>query len=176
MHEPKRPLRILFLCRDNSCRSIMAEAILRRMAGPFEAYSAGSHPSGRVDPPTRSMLSAMGHDMWPLRSKSWAEFATTRSVEMDFVFTVCDRTVGEQCPAWPGQPITAHWSVADPTAADGNDAERGLALREAYFLLATRLSVFVSLPFASLDRMALTNRVAAIGRLRTLKSMDNLVA
>jgi protein-tyrosine-phosphatase len=176
MSDPKRPLRILFLCRDNSCRSIMAEAILSAMNGPFEAYSAGSHPIGRIDPQTRSMLSALGHDMWPLRSKSWAEFATTRSMEMDFVFTVCDRAVGEQCPAWPGQPITAHWSVADPTTAEGNEAQRGLALREAYVLLTTRLSVFVNLPFASLDRMALANRVSAIGRMRTLQSTDNLVA
>jgi len=144
----------------------MAEAILRDMDNRFEAFSAGSKPAVEIDTATRLMLSSLGHDTGPLHPKGWTEFATIEAPALDFVFTVCDQEAGEICPTWPGNPVTAHWSIPDPTLAKGNAAERALALRETYKMLAQRISLFVSLPFERLDRIALTNRLAAIGRLR----------
>lgn len=165
---PSQPFRTLFLCRENACRSIMAEAILRDMDDRFEVFSAGSHPAAAIDPDTRLLLGSLGHDTAPLRTKSWASFATSTAPALDFVFTVCDRTMGEICPSWPGDPITTHWSIPDPTLAQGNTAERALARCEVYQMLAQRISIFISFPLETLDRLALTNRIAALGRLRSI--------
>lgn len=163
---PTRPYTALFLCTGNSHRSIMAEAILNREgAGRFRAFSAGSHPEGRVAPETLDLLRRLNHPVEGLRSKSWDEFAQPGAPELDFVFTVCDAAAGEICPAWPGQPMTAHWGVPDPARATGSAAERGLALSDAYRMLANRIGIFVNLPIRSLDRLSLQKRLDEIGRL-----------
>jgi arsenate reductase (thioredoxin) len=155
----------LFLCTGNSARSIMAEAILGRVGqGRFKAYSAGSHPKGKVHPQTLELLRNLNYRTGDFRSKSWNEFAGPGAPELDFVFTVCDDAAGEVCPAWPGQPMTAHWGVPDPAAAFGTPAEIGLAFADAYRMLYNRISVFVSLPMASIDRLALKKRLEEIGR------------
>jgi len=130
---PDRPFSVLFLCTGNSARSIIAEAILDMVgAGKFQAFSAGSHPKGQVNPHTLQLLQSLGHDTARLRSKSWSEFAKPGAPPLDFVFTVCDNAAGETCPVWPGQPMTAHWGVPDPAEAKGNRAEIALAFKEAY--------------------------------------------
>jgi arsenate reductase (thioredoxin) len=160
-----KTLNVLFLCTGNSARSIIAEAILNRDGkGRFRAYSAGSHPRGEVHPYTSSLLGGLGFDMTTFRSKDWSEFAAPGAPEMDFVFTVCDNAAGEACPAWPGQPVTAHWGIPDPAAAEGNDAERHLAFAETYRLLNNRISLLLALPMASLDRLSLKRRLEEIGR------------
>ena len=162
-----RPYNVLFLCTGNSARSILAEALLDDLGGGrFKGHSAGSFPKGRVHPLAVALLKERGLLKEGLRSKSWDEFAGPDAPPMDFVFTVCDRAAGEVCPVWPGKPVTAHWGIADPAAADGSEAERMLAFRDACRMLTQRLRLFVSLPIASLDRMALARRVEAIGRLR----------
>lgn len=162
-----RPYNVLFLCTGNSARSILAEVLLDDLGrGRFRGYSAGSFPKGQVHPLTIALLREQGLFRDGLRSKSWDEFAGADAPAMDFVFTVCDGAAGEICPVWPGRPVTAHWGIPDPAAADGSEAERMLAFRDACRMLDRRLRVFVSLPIASLDRMALTRRVEAIGRLR----------
>jgi arsenate reductase len=159
-----RPYNVLFLCTGNSARSIIAEAIVNRDGkGRFKAYSAGSHPRGEVNPHAVGMLQRMHFDVSGFRSKSWDEFAAPGAPVMDFVFTVCDDAAGEQCPFWPGQPMTAHWGVPDPAIAIGNDSEIALAFAEAYRLLNNRISVFLSLPIAKLDRLALQARLNTIG-------------
>ena len=156
---------VLFLCTGNSARSILAEAILNREAkGKFAAYSAGSHPKGEVHPYAIDLLRKMNHPVAGLRSKSWDEFAVPGAPEMDFVFTVCDNAASEVCPVWPGQPMTAHWGVPDPAAAEGSEAERRLAFADAYRQLSNRISIFTSLPIASLDRLSLQRRLEDIGR------------
>jgi protein-tyrosine-phosphatase len=161
-----RPYNVLILCTGNSARSIMAEAILTRYgAGKFLAYSAGSRPKGEIHPEARLILTRLGYDVSWLRSKSWDEFARPGSPEMDFVFTVCDDAAGEECPVWPGQPVTAHWGIADPAKAEGSEAEVGLAFAEAYRYLYNRFTVFAALPFASLDRLALERKVREIGEM-----------
>lgn len=161
-----RPCHVLFLCTGNSHRSIMAEAILSREgAGRFRAFSAGSHPAGRVAPETLDLLRRLNHPVEGLRSKSWDEFARPGAPPLDFVFTVCDAAAGEICPVWPGQPMTAHWGVPDPARAAGGPAERGLALADAYRMLANRIGIFVNLPLRSLDRLSLQQRLDEIGRL-----------
>lgn len=156
---------VLFLCTGNSARSILAEAILTRVGeGRFRAHSAGSQPKGEVHPFALDLLRSLNHDTSFARSKSWDEFAAPDAPVMDFVFTVCDSAANEACPVWPGQPMTAHWGVPDPAAAEGTDAEKHLAFADAYRMLNNRISIFTALPIASLDRMSLQRRLREIGR------------
>ncbi|QKC82665.1 arsenate reductase ArsC [Mesorhizobium sp. NZP2077] len=156
---------VLFLCTGNAARSILAEAILNRLgAGKFKAYSAGSQPKGQVHPLALQLLKNLNHDTSFARSKSWEEFAAPGAPEMDFVFTVCDNAANESCPIWPGQPMTAHWGVPDPAAAEGTDVEKHLAFAEAYRMLGNRISIFVSLPMNVVDSLALQKRLDEIGR------------
>ena len=156
---------VLFLCTGNSARSILGEAIMNAEgAGKFHAYSAGSRPAGDVNPYALALLKRLGHDVSDLRSKSWDEFALPDAPRMDFVFTVCDQAAAEECPFWPGQPMTAHWGLADPAAVRGSEAEITLAFTETYRMLRQRISTFASLPIASLDRMSLKSRLDEIGR------------
>jgi arsenate reductase len=160
-----QPLNVLFLCTGNSARSIMAEAILNREGkGRFVAYSAGSHPKGNVNPNTLALLKSLSYDVTGFCSKSWDEFAEPGAPAFDFVFTVCDDAAGETCPVWPGKPMTAHWGISDPAAATGSHAEIALAFKEAYRLLYQRITIFASLPIASLDRMVLRTKLREIGR------------
>lgn len=159
------PYNVLFLCTGNSARSILAEAILDREGkGRFRAFSAGSLPRGSVNPYALQLLERLGYDTKGLRSKNWNEFAAPDAPHMDFVFTVCDNAAGEVCPVWPGQPVSAHWGLADPAEATGSDAERHLAFAEAYRMLRNRITIFASLPIASLDRLSLQHHVDRIGR------------
>ena len=156
---------VLFLCTGNSARSIMGEAILEREGmGTFRAFSAGSQPAGAVNPHAIALLERLGHDTSSLRSKSWEEFAGPNAPKMDFVFTVCDKAAQETCPVWPGQPMTAHWGVPDPALATSSDAEIALAFSEAYRMLRTRISIFVSLPMARLDKLSLKKKLDDIGQ------------
>jgi arsenate reductase len=156
---------VLFLCTGNSARSIMAEAIMNRLGqGKFRAYSAGSQPKGTVHPKALELLRKLNYDASGFRSKSWQEFAQPGAPQLDFVFTVCDNAAAETCPVWPGQPMTAHWGVPDPAAATGNDAEIGLAFADAYRMLYNLISVLVSLPIRSLDKLTLQRRLDEIGR------------
>lgn len=156
---------VLFLCTGNSARSILAEAILNRVGqSRFKAYSAGSHPKGEVHPYTIQLLKGLNYNTDFARSKNWDEFAASGAPQMDFVFTVCDSAAAEACPVWPGQPMTAHWGVPDPAAVEGTDAEKHLAFDEAYRMLNNRLSIFVSLPMTSIDKLALQKRLHEIGR------------
>src|SRR5882762_2163318 len=142
-----RAYNVLFLCTGNSARSIIAEAILGREGrGKFRAFSAGSHPKGAVNPHTIRLLQRLNHDTSALRSKSWEEFAQPSAPKLDFVFTDCDDAAGESCPVWPGQPMTAHWGIPDPAAAQGTDAEIAVAFSDAYRMLNQRIGVFVALP------------------------------
>jgi len=160
-----KPYNVLFLCTANSARSILAEAILNKQgAGRFRAFSAGSQPSGQVHPFAIQLLENMNFDTSFARSKSWDEFATPGAPEMDFVFTVCDSAANESCPVWPGHPMTALWSVPDPKHAEGTDAERHLAFDEAYRMLGNRITLFLSLPMETLDRMALQQHIEEIRR------------
>jgi arsenate reductase (thioredoxin) len=162
-----RPLRVLFLCTGNSARSILAEAYLNaKGAGRFIACSAGSHPAGKVNPCALELLKTHRVDTAGLRSKSWDEFARPDAPSLDFVFTVCDNAAGEVCPVWPGQPITAHWGVADPAAVQGNDVEKRAAFLKAYTELSTRIDFLIALPIEGLDRMTLTRRLQTIGNTR----------
>ena len=155
---------VLFICTGNSCRSIMAEAILNREGkGRFKAYSAGSRPAGAVNPRATSLLANLGYDVSRFRSKSWDEFAGPDAPEMDFVFTVCDDAAGETCPIWPGHPATAHWGVPDPATSTGTPAEIQLAFDDAYRMLATRIGIFVNL--AHLDDISQHHRLHDIGKL-----------
>jgi arsenate reductase len=161
-----RPLNVLFLCTGNSARSIMAEALLNAMGrGRFKAYSAGSRPTGRVNPFALELLQQNGLPVAGLRSKSWDEFARPGAPEMDFVFTVCDSAAGEACPIWPGQPVSAHWGMEDPAAVAGDDEKRRTAFRRAYELLQRRIGLLLRLPVADLERAALAARLNAIGRI-----------
>jgi arsenate reductase len=159
-----RPYNVLFLCTGNSARSVMAEAILQRFgAGKFKSYSAGSMPKGEVHPETLARLRRLNYDVTDFRSKSWDVFAAPDAPKLDFVFTVCDNAAGEVCPAWPGQPMTAHWGVPDPAAATGSPVEIAKAFANAYGALQNRIAIFVNLPFAGLDRLSLQSRLDAIG-------------
>jgi arsenate reductase len=158
---------VLFLCTGNSARSILAEAILNRVGqGRFRAFSAGSQPKGEVHSYALDLLRSLNHDTAFARSKSWEEFAGSGAPQMNFVFTVCDNAANESCPIWPGQPMTAHWGVPDPAAADGTEAEKRLAFADAYRMLNNRISIFTSLPMNTLDRLALQKRLDEIGRNR----------
>jgi len=155
----------LFLCTGNSARSILAEVLLNRLGrGRFRAFSAGSHPKGHVHPLTLRVLEELRESTTEgLRSKSWDEFAKPGSPELDFVFTVCSKAAGEECPVWPGQPVTAHWGIDDPAAVEGTEPERLRAFRRAYNQLQTRIRLFTSLRLELLDRLALQREVRKIG-------------
>ena len=156
---------VLFLCTGNSARSIMGEALLNHQGGErFHAFSAGSHPKGEVHPFAIELLQRAGVPTAGLRSKSWDEFARPAAPALDFVFTVCDNAANEVCPIWPGQPMTAHWGIADPAAVVGTETERRKAFSETLRLLSNRIRIFVSLPDRGLDRIALQRRLDEIGR------------
>jgi arsenate reductase len=155
---------VLFLCTGNSARSIMAEAILNWKGHPFfRAYSAGSHPSGLVRPEALGQIELARIPVEGFRSKSWDEFAKPGAPQMDFVFTVCDNAASEVCPVWPGQPMTAHWGVADPAAMKGTPEQIERAFREAYMILDRRISLFLSLPLATLGQLAIKKEIDRIG-------------
>ena len=161
----EKPYNVLFLCTGNSARSILAECVLNRLGqGRFKAFSAGSFPKGEVHPFALELLRRQNYATERLRSKSWNEFAAPGAPALDFVFTVCDNAAGEVCPIWPGQPMTAHWGMPDPAAAQGNETERRLAFADTMRMLHNRIGVFVSLPLASLDKLSLQNRLQAIGK------------
>jgi arsenate reductase len=156
---------VLFLCTGNSARSIMAEAILNQKGRPnFTAYSAGSHPAGRVNPGALKQLESANLSTEGLRSKSWEEFSDPGAPQLDFVFTVCDNAAKEVCPVWPGQPISAHWGIPDPAEVKGSPEQVERAFREAFFLLDRRISLFLSLPIARLDDLTLKKELKDIGR------------
>jgi arsenate reductase len=155
---------VLFLCTGNSARSIMAEAILNRKGHPFfHAYSAGSHPSGLVRPEALAQIGLARLPVESFRSKSWDEFAKPVAPQMDFVFTVCDSAASEVCPVWPGQPMTAHWGVADPAAVRGTPEQIERAFRDAYTILDRRISLFLSLPLSTLGQLAIKKEIDRIG-------------
>jgi arsenate reductase len=160
----RRPLNVLFVCTGNSARSIMAEAILRRDgAGRFNAFSAGSRPSGRVDVHAVETLQKHGYPIAHLRSKSWGEFETPEAPPLDVVITVCDNAAGEACPVWPGTPVAAHWAVPDPVAVEGGNHEKRVAFAQAFRLLATRIGLLAALPLDQLDRASLQAKLRDIG-------------
>ena len=160
----ERVFNVLFLCTGNSARSVLAEAYLNhRGRGRFRGYSAGSHPTGKVNPSAIELLERLQIPIEGLRSKAWDEFAQAGAPPLDFVITVCDNAAGEVCPVWPGQPMTAHWGVADPANVEGT-LERANAFREAFRLLSRRIDLFTNLPVDSLDRMALRKELREIGQ------------
>jgi len=155
---------VLFICTGNSARSILAEALMNQTAkGRCNAYSAGSHPTGVVNPHALQTLRDMGMPALGARSKSWDEFATTDAPQMDFVFTVCDNAAGEACPLWPGQPMTAHWGLPDPATARGSEDEVKRAFRDAAVTLRRRIELLLALPLSTLDSMAIQRQVRDIG-------------
>lgn len=161
------PYNVLFLCTGNSARSILAEALINHWGrGRFVGYSAGSAPKGEAHPIAIELLRHMSMPTEGIRSKSWNEFARPGAPRLDFVFTVCDNAAAEACPVWPGQPMTAHWGVADPAAVEGSDTEKWLAFRQAFRELESRIRIFTSLPLKSLDRVKLQERLREIGQSR----------
>jgi len=160
-----RVYHVLFLCTHNSARSILAECVMNRVGrGRFKAYSAGSQPSGRVHPYVLDLARSLNYDTSGLRSKSWEEFARPGAPPLDFVFTVCDDAANEVCPVWPGQPMSAHWGLADPSRVEGTESERRFAFADTHRMLLQRCSIFMNLPIASLDRLSLQRRLDDIGR------------
>lgn len=157
---------VLFLCTGNSARSILGEALLNSLGpGRFKAYSAGSHPSGTVNPFALATLDDLGLPTTGLRSKSWDEFARPGAPKMDFVFTVCDNAAGEACPIWPGHPMTAHWGIEDPALAQGPEFKRRQAFEDAAKYLRNRITAFINLPISSIDQLSLGTRLRGIGRM-----------
>ncbi len=156
---------VLFLCTHNSARSVIAECIINRLGvGKFQGFSAGSTPRGSVHPYALDLLRLQNYDVSALRSKSWDEFAAHGAPEMDFVFTVCDDAAAEVCPIWPGQPMTAHWGVPDPSAAQGTEAEKRYAFADTHRMLYQRIGIFVNLPLGSIGKLALQKQLQDIGR------------
>ena len=156
---------VLFLCTHNSARSVIAECIVNRLGtGKFRGFSAGSAPRGSIHPYALDLLRNQNYEVGRLRSKSWDEFAAPGAPEMNFVFTVCDDAANEVCPLWPGQPMTAHWGVPDPSAAEGTEAEKRFAFADTHRMLYQRIGIFVNLPLASLDGLALQKQLSDIGR------------
>ena len=161
----QKPFNILILCTGNSARSIMGEALFNTLgAGRFRAYSAGSHPAGRVNPFAIEQVRALGYPVENLRSKSWDEFAAPGAPELDFVITVCNKAAGEVCPLWPGQPVTAHWGFPDPAAAEGTDDEKRAVFAQTLRQMRTRVQLFLSLPLDALDRLAIEKKMRNIGQ------------
>ncbi len=159
-----RVYNVLFLCTGNSARSILAEAVMNQIgAGRFRGYSAGSRPTGAPNPFALDLLRREGIDTGFARSKSWDEFEGEGAPKMDFVFTVCDSAAAEECPYWPGAPMTAHWGLPDPAAVEGSDAQKALAFAETFRALTRRIQAFTALPLASLDKIALQSRLKSIG-------------
>ncbi len=157
---------VLFLCTGNSARSILAESILSKDGvGRFNAFSAGSHPKGAVNPIALKVLTAHGYPAEGYRSKSWDEFAGPGAPKMDFVFTVCDNAAGEACPIWPGQPMSAHWGIEDPAAVEGTDIDKERAFNQTFRYMRNRIAAFVALPLNSLDALSLKAKLREIGRL-----------
>ncbi len=166
-----RVYNVLFLCTHNSARSVIAECIINRLgAGRFRGFSAGSSPQGAVHPYALDLLRNLNYDVSGLRSKSWDEFAAPGAPQMDFVFTVCDNAANEVCPVWPGQPMTAHWGVPDPSAVEGAEAHKRYAFADTHRMLYQRIGIFVNLPIASLDKLALQNKLDEIGRTTSASS------
>lgn len=157
---------VLFLCRANSARSILAEAILKKEGHDhFFGFSAGSFPRGEIHPYAQELLTSLGHDISSFSSKGMEVYSEQDEIRFDFVFTVCDATANEDCPIFPGSPMTAHWGVPDPAAVTGSDAEKRLAFADTYRTLRNRISIFTSLPFASLDRLSLQKEIDRIGHI-----------
>jgi len=162
----QRIYNVLFLCTGNSARSVMAEALLNVLGnGRFRAFSAGSHPSGKVQPMAAELAARIGYDTSRLRSKSWDEFATADTPKMDMVITVCDNAAGETCPAWLGSPGTAHWGVEDPVAMEGDEDTRRRAYVAAFAMLRRRIELLLALPLDKLDRLAAQQQIREIGHL-----------
>ena len=160
-----RLLNVLFLCTGNSARSVLAESILNSVGrARFRGYSAGSHPTGKINAFALDWLKTQRMPTEGLRSKDWSEFATDAAPPLDFVITVCDKAAGEVCPVWPGQPMTAHWGVPDPAAVEGSDDEKRKAISDASRVLLNRIRIFASLPLDKLDRLPLQNKLHNIGR------------
>lgn len=160
----KSHMNVLFICTGNSARSIMAESLMNQLGGDrFRAYSAGSHPAGFVNPKTLELLARNRFSTRELRSKNWDEFATPDAPKMDFVLTVCDKAAGEVCPVWPGQPMSAHWGVEDPAAAEGTPAQIEKAFTDAFMVLQRRIALFLNLPFEKLERLSLLKELHNIG-------------
>jgi arsenate reductase len=160
-----RPYHVLFLCTGNSARSILAESLLNHWGrGTFRGFSAGSFPTGKVNPHALALLERMGIPADGARSKSWDEFAAPGAPELDFIITVCDNAAGEVCPVWPGQPMTAHWGVEDPAAATGSEVDVTNAFRQAFNALEHRIKAFTALPIASLEHLRLQQHLDEIGR------------
>ena len=161
---PSSTFNVLFICTGNSARSIMAEAILNQQGGGrFRAFSAGSHPIGQLSPEAVDLLQRNQFETAQLRSKNWNEFAGTDAPKMDFVLTVCDKAAGEVCPAWPGQPISAHWGVEDPVAVQGDEEHKRKAFSDAFLTLQRRIALFLNLPMDKLDKLSLQNELNRIG-------------
>lgn len=170
----QKPLNVLFLCTHNSARSVIAESIINRLgAGKFKGYSAGSQPTGRVHPFALDLLSQLNYPTAELRSKSWEEFTAPDAPKLDFVFTVCDDAANEVCPVWPGQPMTAHWGLPDPSAATGSEAERRLVFADTHRMLYQRIGIFTNLPLRSLDSLSLQRNLDDIGRGKSKTTPEN---
>ena len=158
---------VLFICTGNSARSILAESLLNREGkGRFKAYSAGSHPTGRVHPMALDLLKSMNYPTGDLRSKDWQEFAEPGAPKMDFTFTVCDKAAGEVCPVWPGQPMTAHWGFQDPAACEGPEVEQRALFLEVFNQIKSHIDRFVSFPMATLDKLSLQQHIIEIGQIK----------
>ena len=159
-----RTYNVLFLCTGNSARSIMAEVMLNHLGkGRFRAHSAGSHPSGKVNPFSIETMQSMGLATNGLRSKAWDEFAARGAPPIDFIFTVCDNAAGETCPVWPGKPVTAHWGVADPATVEGSDAQKRAAFHDAATVLRRRIELFLALPLKKIEAHSLRTKLREIG-------------
>jgi arsenate reductase (thioredoxin) len=164
---PKSYMNVLFICTGNSARSIIAESLLNQMgAGKFRAYSAGSHPAGFVNPKAIEILERNRFKTGDLRSKNWDEFAKPDAPQMDFVLTVCDNAAGEVCPVWPGQPMSAHWGVPDPAAAQGTPAQVERAFTDAFMILQRRIALFLNLPIEKLAKLSLLKELQDIGQVK----------
>jgi len=169
-----RVLNALFLCTHNSARSVIAECIINALGrGKFKGFSAGSQPRGAVNPYALELLQRLNYDVSNLRSKSWEEFAASGAPPLDFVFTVCDDAANEVCPVWPGQPMTAHWGLPDPSAVEGSEAERRQAFADTHRMLYQRIGIFVNLPLRALDKLSLQKRLDDIGRMAPSPSKED---
>jgi protein-tyrosine-phosphatase len=165
MSDQTGPYNILFLCTNNSARSVMAECVVDRLGrGKFKGYSAGSHPSGAINPIVKNLLQRMNFPVDDLKSKSWNDFATPGAPAMDFVITVCDQAAGEVCPVWPGQPMTAHWGFPDPSSFDGTEPEKAAFTADVYRMIERRIDILVNLPIAGLESLKIQQHLNAIGK------------